>query len=48
MVDVLVRDEFRSAGPHVFTYEPSVSSGVYFLRLESGGETAMRKLGLLK
>ena len=48
VVDVILRGESRSAGLHTLRYEPDLASGTYFLRLESGGEVATQKIGLLK
>jgi len=48
VVDVLLDGEFRSANRYAFSYEPRAASGVYFLRLESGGEVVTRKISLLK
>ena len=47
LVDELVTESV-TAGDHKMTYQPEVASGVYFLRLEAGGEVVTRKLGLLK
>ncbi len=48
LMDVILRGVVQSEGPHTLRYEPDLASGVYFLRLESGGEIATRKIGLLK
>lgn len=48
LMDVILQGVVQSEGPHTISYEPNFASGVYFLRLESGGEIATRKIGLLK
>ena len=48
LMDVILRGVVQSEGPHTVRYEPDLASGVYFLRLESGGEVATRKIGVLK
>jgi hypothetical protein len=53
-VTTLIDHESRAAGPHTAAWrgrdargEP-VSSGVYFYRLDAGGEAATRKMLLMK
>ncbi|MDH5628111.1 MAG: S8 family peptidase, partial [Candidatus Krumholzibacteria bacterium] len=48
LVDTLLDDAYRSAGVHSERYQSSRASGVYFVRLTAGGETATRKVVLLK
>jgi hypothetical protein len=36
-------DEPRAAGSHAVTWNPRVSSGVYFVRLDAGSGSAVRK-----
>jgi hypothetical protein len=49
LVETLI-DEVRSAGPHMMEWIPArpVAPGVYFYRLESGGQAASKKLHLLE
>lgn len=53
-VTTLIDHEMRGAGPHQISWRgrdergDAVSSGVYFYRLDAGGETATRKMLLMK
>jgi len=53
-VTTLIDHEMRGAGPHRISWRgrdergDAVSSGVYFYRLDAGGETATRKMLLMK
>jgi hypothetical protein len=48
VVDRIIGGEYRDANRYSFSYEPRAASGVYFLKLESGGEVVTRKISLLK
>ncbi len=47
-VDTLMNGEYRAAGRHAVRYVSQRASGVYFVKLTTGGETATRKIVLLK
>jgi hypothetical protein len=48
-VATLIGDEERAAGAHTVEFDAaSLSSGVYFYRIQAGSFTAMRKMVLMK
>jgi len=47
-VDTILSDVHHTPDRYTISYAASVSSGVYFLRIESGGQTQTRKIHLLK
>lgn len=48
LVETLVHNEPREPKRYELTYKPEKSSGVYFVRLEAGGQVKSRKIVLLK
>jgi subtilisin family serine protease len=48
LVDTILDDVYRGAGRYSERYQSTRASGVYFVRLTAGGETATRKIVLLK
>lgn len=48
LVETLVDGELRTAGSHVVDYRARGSSGVYFVRVDTGGESVTTKVVLLK
>lgn len=47
-VATLLDNEHRAAGRHSLRYQAATASGVYFMKLVSGGQSTVRKLVLLK
>jgi hypothetical protein len=47
-IATLVDNEHHGAGRYTFSYRAATASGVYFLRLVTGGEQHSRKIVLLK
>ncbi|MFH0952626.1 MAG: T9SS type A sorting domain-containing protein [Patescibacteria group bacterium] len=48
LVDLLVDNELRQANVYQLNYQPSTSSGIYFVKLTAGSETKTQKIVLLK
>ncbi|HEX5131492.1 MAG TPA: S8 family peptidase, partial [Candidatus Krumholzibacteria bacterium] len=48
LVDTLLDNETRGAGRHSVRYQSARASGVYFVRLSAGNESATRRIVLLK
>ena len=48
LVDVVIDSEHRPAGSHRVHYEPDLSTGIYFVRLVSGGSQHVARIVLLK
>ena len=48
LMETLVDDELRTAGPHAINYQARGSNGAYFVRVDAGGESVTTRVVLLK